>query len=100
ELDGLGLLVGRDVGPAVLDDVVGGGGHAVFHDDDGLDALGPLGIGDADDGRLLDGRMRGDAGLDLGRVDVLGRRLHDSGLGADEGDGAVGFSLAQVVGVV
>src|SRR4051812_26423204 len=44
ELDRLGLLVGGDVGPAVLDDVVGRGCLAVAEDDDGLHALGPLWI--------------------------------------------------------
>src|SRR5439155_13940037 len=71
ELDGLGFLVGGDVGPAVLDDVLGRGLLAVLEDDDGFDALGPLPVGHADDGRFLDGWVLGDAGLDLGRVDVL-----------------------------
>ena len=84
----------------MLDDVGGRGGLTVLEDDDGFDALGPLRVGDADDGRLLHGRVAIDAGLDLGRVDVLGGRLHDARLGTDERDRAVGFALAEVVGVV
>src|ERR1041385_2055831 len=66
ELDGLGLLVRSDVGAAVLDDVPGGGRLPVVEDDDGLDALGPLRIGHADDRRLLDRRVLVDASLDFG----------------------------------
>src|SRR5947209_19216391 len=44
--------------------------------------------------------MPGDAPLHLSRVDGLGRLLDEPGLGTDEGDRAVLFPAAQVVGVV
>src|SRR5207237_8355835 len=44
--------------------------------------------------------MPGYAPLHLSRVDVLGRRLDEPGLGTDEGDRAVLLPAAQVVGVV
>src|SRR5437870_5828526 len=72
ELDRLGLLVRGDARPAVLNDVLGGRRVALLEDDDGLDALGPLRIGDANDRRLLHRRVLVDAALDLGRIDVLG----------------------------
>src|SRR5207302_10979554 len=100
ELDRLRLLVGRDVGAAVLDDVVGGGGLAVLQHHDRLHALRPFRVGHADDGGIGHGRVLLYAALDLGRVDVLGRRLHHPGLGTDERDGAVRFAPAEIAGVV
>src|SRR5690606_13523716 len=67
---------------------------------DGLDALVPAGVGHADDGGLLHGRVALEAALDLGRVDVLGRRLDEARLGPDEADRTVGLPPSQVVGVV
>src|SRR5439155_20024422 len=100
ELHRLGLLVGRDARSAVLDDVVLGGGGTVLQRHDRLHVLAPAFVGHADDRCLFHGRVAGEAALDLGRVDVLGGRLHDAGLGPDEADRAVGLTPAEVVGVV
>jgi hypothetical protein len=42
-----------------------------MRDDDGVDALAPVGVRKADDGALGDGGMEGDGVLDLSRIDVL-----------------------------
>src|SRR5687767_4848024 len=59
ELDRSGLLVGRDVRPAVLDDLLRRRRLALLENDDRLDALGPRLVGYADDRRLLHGRVLG-----------------------------------------
>jgi hypothetical protein len=69
-------------------------------DHDGLDVLVPFWIRNPDDRGFLDGFVLLKGALDLGGIDVFGCRLDQSGLRADEGDRAVGFSTTEIVGVM
>ena len=73
----LGLLVGGDPLPAVLDDLLGRGRLALGQHHHGRDVLAPGAVGHADHGGVGHRGMALEAGLDLGRVDVLGRRLDE-----------------------
>ena len=100
ELDGARLLVRGDALAAPLDELVGRRARAVDEHDDRLHGLHPDVVGHADHRAVGDGRMGADRVLDLGRIDVLGRRLEHPALRRDERERAVGLEAAEVVGVV
>src|SRR5438477_13204913 len=99
ELDRRRALEVGQVGAAVLDELGLGGLGACFEDDQGLDRLAPLLVGDADDADLGHGRMREHPVLDLDRRDVLAAADDDVLLAVGDSEVALVVEGPTVAGV-
>src|SRR6185437_5098004 len=99
DLEAPGCLVAGDQRLDVIAQVLGGQGRAGAQHDDGVHALAPLGVGDADDGALGHGRVAGHGVLHLGRVDVLAAADDHVLDPVDDEQVAAGVQVAAVAGV-
>src|SRR5438105_5573424 len=91
------LLVRGDALTTEGDQLLAGGRLPGDGLDHGFHRLSPHRIGHADDAGVAHLGMSPQRVLDLGRVDVLRRRLDQLRPGPDEGDRAVGLAATQVV---
>src|SRR6201993_956834 len=99
ELDGLRLLVRRDVAPAVLDELCRGHRGRPVEDHDGLHILQEALVRYADHRGLLHRWVSFQAVLHLGGEDVLRPGLEHPGHRAEEGERAVRLAPPEVGGV-